>query len=379
MNLSIHTLSSLSDSLEDNVPPSVAGIARKCISCRKCVTECRFLAGNGSPGEIARRYPQQQAELQQLAYSCSLCNLCGQLCPLDLEPARMFLDLRREAVHLGKWDHQPHKRLLAYEKLGGSRLFRYLSLPEGATTVFFPGCALPGARPEHTLRLYLHLKERDPSLGIMLDCCNKPSHDLGRQLFFEDRTHARNQFLRSKGIRTIVTACPNCFQAFSLSPGGFTVTTVYNLLADHRLSSSRNLSNAHFTIHDPCSIRFEQHIHQAVRTIAGDLGVQLFEMEHNRAATLCCGEGGAAGRMGGDHAAAWADRRREETNDQPLITYCAGCARMLQHRGRVHHIIDLLFPDAGPDHATPRRISAPMTYFNRLRLKLKLLCRGYFG
>lgn len=333
---------------------------------------------HGSPGELARRYPQDQEKLRQLAYSCSLCNLCSHICPLDLEPARMFLDLRREAVRLNKWDDHPHKRLLAYEKLGGSRLFRHLSLPEGATTVFFPGCALPGARPEHTLHLYLYLKERDPSLGIMLDCCNKPSHDLGRQLFFEDRSLARNQLLRSKGIRTIVTACPNCYQAFSLCPGDFTVTTVYNLLADHGCIPHREFSGTSCTIHDPCSIRFAQHIHQAVRTIAGNLELQLFEMEHNRADTLCCGEGGAAGCMGGDHAAAWADRRQGETNGQPLITYCAGCTRMLRKRGRVHHIVDLLFPEAGSDSIRPRRLSAPMSYFNRLKLKLKLLCNRYF-
>lgn len=375
MNLSTHNLSAAPADAADNAPPSVAEIARKCTHCRECLAECRFLAEHDTPGILARQYRQDPEKLQQLAYSCSLCNLCTQICPQGLEPAAMFLDLRREAVRQGNWDHRAHKRLLGYEKLGGSRLFRYLSLPEGATTVFFPGCALPGARPEHTLQLFLYLKERDPSMGIMLDCCNKPSHDLGRQRYFEDRSQARNQLLSAQGIQTIVTACPNCYQAFSLSAGDFTVTTVYQLLADHGYFPRRKFSATRCTLHDPCSIRFEQDVHQAVRTIAGSLDLQLFEMEHNRATTLCCGEGGAAGCMGGDHAAAWADRRRRETDNHPLITYCAGCARMLQHRGRVHHIIDLLFPDAGSDHLVPRRIETPMTYLNRLKLKLKLRFR----
>lgn len=353
-------------------PYSVQEVAQKCLHCRKCLTDCRFLTQNGTPGHIARQYQEDTATLQQLSFSCSLCNLCTQHCPLDLEPARMFLDLRREAVSVRKGDFKHHRRLLKYEQLGGSWPFKYVHLPPGATTIFFPGCALPGARPDHTLRLYSHLRQHDPTIGIILDCCNKPSHDLGRQRFFNDRFIAREQLLQSHGIRKIITACTNCYQAFSLNTQSFQVTTAYSVMADNGFTPSLKSHTMQCTIHDPCAIRFQQEIHQSVRTILKNLGVHLTEMEHNRATTLCCGEGGAAGCMGGGYAAEWSKKRHSEANGQPLVTYCAGCTAMLQNAGKVHHILDLLFPEAGNDHISPRAIRPPMTYINRLTLKRKL-------
>lgn len=369
----VHSAPAITEGREGrSVRQSVEEIGSSCVQCRKCLTDCTFLAQHGTPGQLARNYTRNRAGLRHLAFSCSLCNLCNQVCPLDLEPARMFLDLRREAVELKNGNYKAHRRLLSYEKLGSSRLFRYLALPPKSTTLFFPGCALPGARPDHTLQLYLHLKTQDPTIGIMLDCCNKPSHDLGRQTFFEDRCDARNKLLQSRGIRNIITACPNCYQAFSLYGNDFKVSTAYSVIADNGFTPRKKFSGSTCTIHDPCSVRFEQEIHQAVRSLTHDLDVQLVEMEHNRATTLCCGEGGGAGCMGGGHAAKWSDKRHGEADGQPLITYCAGCTAMLQHHGTVHHIVDLLFPGASSDHTPPQHIGPPMTYINRLKLKHKL-------
>lgn len=353
-------------------PPSVVEVGNKCLHCRACLGDCGFLSEHGTPGQLARSYEHNEAGLRHLAFSCSLCNLCTQACSLNLEPGRMFLDLRREAVRLKKGNYKAHRKLLSFEKLGGSRFFSYLSLPRGCTTVFFPGCALPGARPDHTLQLYQYLQRLFPTLGIMLDCCNKPSHDLGRQQFFLDRFNAREQRLASQGIRTIITACTNCYQAFSQNSSTFTITTAYSILVDYGFSPEKKFPAVSYTIHDPCTTRLDQELHRAVRSLTADLGLQIFEMEHNRETTLCCGEGGAAGCLGGSQAGKWSEKRHEEANGQPLITYCAGCTAMLQNQDQVYHIVDLLFPDAGSDLSKPRQGLPLMTYLNRLKLKYKL-------
>jgi Fe-S oxidoreductase len=281
----------------------------------------------------------------------------------------MFLDLRREKVKAGdKGTLKPYRRLLTFEKLGSTRIFRYFFAPAGADTIFFPGCALPGARPDHTLKLYAFLQRLDPDIGIMLDCCNKPSHDLGRQQFFDERSQKKIQFLTAHGIQHIITACPNCFQTFSQYYGNFRITSAYTVIAESGLIPQQ-ISQATCAVHDPCSIRFHQEIHQAVRTISRSLGVNLVEMGHNRETTLCCGQGGATGCLGGGYAAGWSEKRHEEISGRQLLTYCAGCTDMLQRYGKVNHIVDLLFPDAGNDHISPRPIRAPETYLNRLKLK----------
>jgi Fe-S oxidoreductase len=353
-------------------PLSVQQVAEKCLHCLKCLKDCRFLSQHGSPGQLARQYNKNPEKLLKISFSCSLCNLCTQHCPLDLEPARMFLDLRKETVHTSKSLSRNYRRLLSYEKVGNSWPLKYMHIPQGATHVFFPGCALPGARPAHTLRLFSYLRQLDPTIGIMLDCCNKPSHDLGREKFFTDRFSSREQLLRSSGITSVITACTNCYQAFSLNSRKLKITTAYSVMSDNNFNPPSKLPSAVYTIHDPCSIRFKQDIHQAVRALVANLGLQVSEMEHNRATTLCCGEGGAAGCMGGGYAAAWSKKRHAEAKGQPLITYCAGCTAMLQSVGKVHHIVDLLFPEAGDDHKKPRQTGPPTTYINRIRLKWKL-------
>ena len=55
------------------------------------------------------------------------------------------------------------------------RIFSYYALPEGCNTVFFPGCTLSGTRSEKVILTYQRLKKSIPSLGIVLDCCTKPS------------------------------------------------------------------------------------------------------------------------------------------------------------------------------------------------------------
>lgn len=284
----------------------------------------------------------------------------------------MFLDLRKEAVRNKSGSFKQHRKLLNYEKLGGSSLLYFAHMPSECRSIFFPGCALPGARPEQTIQLYLQLKKHIPDLGIMLDCCNKPSHDLGREQFFQNRFLARERLLRSKGITNIITACTNCYQAFSQNSTYLKTTTAYNLLADHGFTPETTFPDMNCTIQDPCTTRFEQKLHCDVRTLTERLKLQVVEMEHSRATTLCCGEGGASGCMKESQAGDWIEKRHKEAMGRPLITYCAGCTSTLQHKGPVFHIVDLLFPEEDTEHIQPTRIVPPRTYWNRLKLKFRL-------
>jgi hypothetical protein len=80
-------------------------------------------------------------------------------------------------------DDPRHAPLLAYERKGGSTIYSFYGLPAGCDTVFFPGCALPGTRPDAVSELFEALKQVIPNLGIVLDCCLRPSHDRGRRSF----------------------------------------------------------------------------------------------------------------------------------------------------------------------------------------------------
>ncbi|MBI4793109.1 MAG: 4Fe-4S dicluster domain-containing protein, partial [Deltaproteobacteria bacterium] len=76
----------------------------KCIECKLCRKECRFLQKYGSPKHIADTYDPASARDQLMPFECSLCQLCAAVCPVKINPAAMFLEMRREAVDRGVQD-----------------------------------------------------------------------------------------------------------------------------------------------------------------------------------------------------------------------------------------------------------------------------------
>jgi len=341
-----------------------------CTECGNCVKQCAFLQRHGTPAALARRWKTGELPVDTL-YSCNLCRLCDVFCPEKIEPSRLFLQMRREAVSDGKAPLPDHKRLLSYERIGLSTLFTLSALPDKSRTVFFPGCALAGTRPTQTLRIFEMLQEAIPELGIMLNCCAKPSHDLGRSDFFNTAFGTILGQLTGHGIDTVITACPSCHQVFETYGDGLNVISVYELLADRGDLPGLNRP-VPATLHDPCATRFNTELHDKTRTLAANLGVELKEMKHRSRRTLCCGEGGAACFIAPDITKTWAQRRHEQAADLPVLTYCAGCVAFYSKKFQTIHLIDLLLdPDAALKGDT-KTSTSPFTYLNRLRLKWKL-------
>ena len=305
------------------------------------------------------------------AFACSLCGLCAAVCPEGLDPARMFLDLRRAAASTGKTDYAAYGRVLDYEKRGTSRRYTWYSLPAGCETVFFPGCSLPGTRPESTRRLYEHLQADDPRVGIVLDCCCKPSHDLGRQGYFEAMFSALRRYLLAEGVKNVLVACTNCYTIFFRYGDGLSVQTVYEYLAARACIPERQYSGT-VTVHDPCVIRRETGIHDAVRTLIRSHGLTIREMEHSGEKTVCCGEGGAVGCVAGDFSRQWGRLRSREARGDRILTYCAGCAGSLAGLTPTDHLLDLLFEPERTLTGKAGVSTAPFTYLNRLGLKRRL-------
>jgi uncharacterized membrane protein YdjX (TVP38/TMEM64 family)/Fe-S oxidoreductase len=347
-------------------------ISSRCIKCNLCQDECQFLRQYGRPGDIASTYDPDNKAHQFMAFDCSLCQLCHAVCPVGLNPADMFLEMRRETVKAGVGIYPDHAGIVNYERRGTSRRYTWYGLPEGCTTVLFPGCSLPGTRPEQTLRLFEHIRQQIPSLGIVLDCCSKPSHDLGRQSYFLSMFEEMKGFLVNNGIRKVLVACPSCYKIFSQYGAGLNIQTIFQFLAENGFGVVRHVEGT-VTIHDPCATRFETQVQSAVRTLVSKLGLSAKDPAHCREKTLCCGEGGAVGFISPELSEKWSDIKKQEANGNTAVTYCAGCASFLNKKIHTVYLLDLLL-DPEPTLAGNVNISkAPMTYWNRLRLKKRLI------
>jgi Fe-S oxidoreductase len=337
-------------------------MAHECIACGLCEKSCDFLDHYGNPGTIAMEVLAGKNH-ELTSFCCHLCNLCRQVCPKDLPIAEMFLSIRRLAVRSGGGNYPAHRRLRLFEKIGNSRLFTGYFLPAGCTTVFFPGCAIPGLHPQETMRMYDALLAVIPQLGIVFDCCCKPSHDLGDQNRFLELFGDKCRRLLASGVDKVVTVCPSCLQIFRLYGNRLTAESAYCLLPENQITEGS--INGQVAVHDSCVLRFDDEVLDAVRRLMTKAGASCKDLAHQRETTYCCGEGGGAGHMTQGFVTDWRKKRLQEVDELPLVTLCAGCT-VRYGRRRATHLLHLLF--GKPRHHRPR-LSLPFRhYLNRLLL-----------
>jgi uncharacterized membrane protein YdjX (TVP38/TMEM64 family)/Fe-S oxidoreductase len=346
-------------------------IRENCTDCGDCRKACAFLSHYGSPKRIAHDFDFALAPGQAITYECSLCGLCTAVCSEQLDPARLFLEVRRRCVADGNFDPSPYRAILGYEKLGVSPLFSWYGLPAGCDTVFFPGCSLPGTRPAVTMKMYRQLQDLIPGLGLVLDCCAKPSHDLGRTNRFQTLFRKMQDRLADQGIRTVLTACPSCTKIFRQYGQGLRVRTVYETLHEHGCGSASQEGGISAGVHDPCALRGDLVTQQAVRGLLSGMGHSLVETKGQQQ-TLCCGEGGTVGAVNPRFAGAWVESCGWAAGGKTMITYCAGCTATLNRAFPTIHIADLLYRPAAALQGKLKIARAPLTYWNRLRLKQRM-------
>jgi len=334
-----------------------------CARCGGCRIRCAFLQKYDNPGEIAKAVRSTPQSEWPDPFECSLCGLCGSVCSEELKPDALFLEMRRAMVEAGVVELDRYAPLLSFEEKGKSDQYSLFRLPQGGDTVLFPGCGLSETRPKTVRHLFQALALTIPDLGIVLDCCLKPSHDLGRQAFFEEHFEALHKKLIDAGVKRILTSCPNCFKVFKAYCPDIRITTVYEVLADAGYIPESPAGGS-AVVHDPCPGRYESGTQEAVRTLASACGIELSEMENNRKFTHCCGEGGAVRFVNEEFSANWTDQRVEQADGRRIITSCAGCNRFLGDSAQVDHILEEVL-------GTKARFSLPWPLSSLTRLWLK--------
>ncbi|MDX2481527.1 MAG: (Fe-S)-binding protein [Desulfuromusa sp.] len=346
-------------------------ISSDCTQCQTCVRECGFLKNHGDPKKIADNYNSSDKQFFELPFTCSLCDLCTAVCPQGISPAKMFLEMRREAFDQNETNFPEHRNLRKYEKRGTSKRFSWYALPENCDTIFFPGCSLSGSRSATTLKVYEALQKTIPSIGIVLDCCTKPSHDLGDEDYFNAMFGEMKNYLLTHGIKTVLIACPNCHKVFNDYGTEFNTRTVYEILDKVDATVTKKWSET-VTVHDPCTARFNIPAQTAVRSLLKNQGIKVEEQLHSGKTTFCCGEGGAVSCLAPELAKSWGNKRMSEAGGQRIISYCAGCTQTLGAHAETSHILDLLFEEDTAATGNSKIDKTPVSCFKRLRLK-KLL------
>ncbi|SDX74019.1 (Fe-S)-binding protein [Tepidimicrobium xylanilyticum] len=325
---------------------------QKCIGCNACMKGCPMLGKFcDSPKILLRELLETGAFDYRLPYSCMLCGYCTEVCPKGVDLKELFLELRRDAVNETKGNLPKELRASAvdmHQRFSFSAIFTSNIENLQSDVVFFPGCALMSHSPKIVYATYKYLRGKISGMGIYNKCCGKPTRFMGKEDKFQEYFSLVENEFKNKKVKRVITGCQNCFMTISENSNTVETISLWEVLADVGIPEDRrNLGLIYnFTIHDPCPTRGEEKIHESIRKIIKEFGLNVKEMKFNRRKTLCCGSGGMVGLTQPNIAREHTNRRANEADTDYIITYCQECVESMRRGGKnSYHILDLLFND----------------------------------
>ena len=140
-------------------------------------------------------------------------------------------------------------------------------------------------------------------LGPEETCTGDPARRAGNDFLFQMQAMANIQVLNGYGIKTIVTACPHCFNTLKNEypelGGDYQVvhhSTYLQQLIDEGKVIQKGAQIAFkgrkITFHDSCYLGRANNIYEAPRRVLEALDAELVEMKRCKTKGLCCGAGG---------------------------------------------------------------------------------------
>ena len=308
-------------------------------------------------------------------WDCVTCGACVEACPVLIEHVDKIVGLRRNLVL--EESRFPQELTAAFRGMEGqgnpwgqpasTRTDWTKGLPFAVPTVaamaaapggldelevlYWVGCAAAfderNKRVARSVATCLHAAGVEFAiLGQEESCTGDPARRMGNDYVFQILASGNVETLNRYGMaqRTIVTACPHCFNTLSNEygqlGGSFTVVhhSVYlqQLLASGRLRVAEDGAAAagSVTFHDSCYMARYNGVIAAPRDVLGAVpGLELREMEKSGKNTFCCGAGG--GRMWmeetrGTRINAERTRQALETGAETVATSCPFCMVMMK-------------------------------------------------
>ncbi len=274
-------------------------------------------------------------------WDCVTCGACVEACPVLIEHVDKIVGLRRNLVlEESRFPGELTNAFRSMENQGNpwgqpasARLDWTRSLEFEVPTVasmaaegrldeldvlYWVGCAAAfdtrNQKVARAVATCLHAAGvRFAILGQEESCTGDPARRMGNDYVFQMLAEGNVQTLDRYGMgeRTIVTACPHCFNTigneYGQLGGSYKIVHHSTFLAD--LVSSGRLATVpeeagsetgdhrpgSVTVHDSCYLARYNNIIAAPRDVLGAAGVSITEMEKSGKNTFCCGAGG--GRM----------------------------------------------------------------------------------
>lgn len=296
-------------------------------------------------------------------WSCTSCRACEEQCPVMISYVDKIIGMRRELVMMkAEFPPQLETAFRGMEVNGNpynfSRMDRGkwtegLGIPTvdenpGADVLYWVGCAASfDDRAKKVARSVARLLQTAgvdfAILGSSESCTGDPARRAGNEYLFQMLAETNVEALKEAKAekKTIITACPHCFNALANEypdfGGHYDVvhhTDFLNgLLTAGKLVPTHPVS-ATIAYHDSCYLGRYNAIYESPREVLESIdGVKLVEVEYwNKGQGLCCGAGGAQMWMeetGGTRVNKKRTLQLLDTGADTVATGCPFCMTMI--------------------------------------------------
>jgi Fe-S oxidoreductase len=259
-------------------------------------------------------------------WACTTCRACEEQCPVFISYVDKIVDMRRNLVMIAsEFPHELQKPFQAMEVNGNpwnlSRMDR-AAWSEGmgvrtfaehpkAEVLYWVGCAASyddrAKKIARSTAKLLQMAGVDFAvLGEEETCTGDPARRAGNEMLFamlaETNAAVLNGYKEQGGVKTVVTACPHCFNTLKneYPDFGAKLEVVHHsdyllgLLAEGKLEA-KNEAAGKVVYHDSCYLGRYNDVYDSPREILKRIpGVELVEPEYwTKQRGLCCGAGGA--------------------------------------------------------------------------------------
>lgn len=294
-----------------------------CLECGKCTAVCPISRYNElfSPRRMLAEglfYDAENLISDKLLWSCLTCQLCSQRCPVDVRFSEYMRDVRADAYLQGKKGNPSHGGALHYimEMVSAPKLKQNrtgwingdLKVKKKGEVLYFTGCLpyyqdffardfdfSPISIAADTVKILNYLGIEP----VILDnerCCGHDLYWLGQLEKFDELGKDNMEQFEKSGVKTIVTACPECALVLKklyperLGSGKYEVKHITELVAENIDKFKFKELDAKTTYQDPCRLGRYLNVYDQPRDAIKSIpGVEFTEMAHSRRGAICCG------------------------------------------------------------------------------------------
>ena len=189
--------------------------------------------------------------------------------------------------------------------------------------IFAPGCALTIENSSAVDRLHQWLNQHVQEMEVLEVCCrNHPKLPAGA---------------------VVINGCAGCDRRYRENYEHATTISLWEIIDQENAWEFPDYLEQRMSVHDPCPIRSQARVHNAVRSLLKKMNINVVEAPKIKNKSVCCGDS-AWGKMPSDRIKLKMKKRADQMPEKEIVVSCVSCIKSIHIGGkRPRHIVDLLF------------------------------------